>query len=564
MYRYSELDQQLVDERVAEFRGQVARWQAGELTDDEFRPLRLRNGLYIQRHAPMLRVAIPYGMLDSRQLRALARISLEYDRGYGHFTTRQDIQFNWIPVERVPDVLAELAAVQMHAIQTSGNCVRNITSDPRAGVTPDESVDPRPWCEIMRQWSTLHPEFAWLPRKFKIAFSAARMSDRAATAVHDLGFFLRRDDRGEVVADVLVGGGLGRTPVIGSIIREGLPARHLLAYAEAVLRVYNLHGRRDNLYKSRIKILVRALGAAEFARQVDEEFAHLEGGAHTIPEFELRRVAEGFAPPAYDRLADEPAALHAALATHPGFARWHGRSVAAHKVAGYAIVTLSLKRSGIAPGDADARTLAAIAELADRFSFGEARVTHEQNIVLAGVPQHLLFDLWSRARDLGLATPNVGLLTDTICCPGGDFCSLANAKSIPIAQAIADRFDDLDYLHDLGEISLNISGCINSCGHHHVGNIGILGVDKHGAEFYQVTLGGRVGAGPADTRIGAVIGRSFAAGEIPAVVATVLDLYVALRNPDERFIDTFDRIGLAPFQAAVYPVTDPSPELADA
>ena len=564
MYRYSNLDQQLVEERVAQFRDQVARWQNGALSDDELRPLRLQNGLYIQRHAPMLRVAIPYGLLDARQMRALAHIARTWDRGYGHFSTRQNIQFNWVKIEETPDILAALAAVQMHAIQTSGNCVRNITTDAYAGVAADEAVDPRPYCELMRQWSTFHPEFSFLPRKFKIAFSASAREDRAATALHDLGFYLRRDARGEVVADVLAGGGMGRTPLVGSIVRQGLPWRHLPTYTEALLRVYNRYGRRDNMYKARIKILVRALGAEAFAREVDSEFAFLEDGPGTATAAELARISAGFAPPPYRPLPANSPELHAALAASPAFARWHGRSVRAHRVPGYAAVTLSLKRSNVAPGDADAATLDALAELAERFSFGELRVTHEQNIVLADVAQHELLDLWSAARTLGLATPNIGLLTDMICCPGGDFCALANAKSIPIAQAIQDRFENLDYLHDLGDLSLNISGCINSCGHHHVGNIGILGVDKQGAEFYQVTLGGVVGPDPGKTAIGAVIGRAFAAAEIPGVIATILDMYVALRDPDERFIDTLTRVGVGPFRSAVYPAQDHSVALENA
>ncbi len=558
MYRYTDFDQRMVNERVAQFRDQVARWKSGALSDDELRPLRLQNGLYVQRHAPMLRVAIPYGLLASQQLRALARIARTWDRGYGHFSTRQNIQFNWMKIEEVPDVLDALAAVQMHAIQTSGNCVRNITSDPFAGVAPDEAVDPRPYCELMRQWSTFHPEFSFLPRKFKVAFSASATEDRAATAMHDLGFYLRRDASGEVIADVVAGGGMGRTPVVGSIVRTGLPWRHLPTYTEALLRVYNRYGRRDNMYKARIKILVRALGVSKFAGEVDEEFAFLENGAGTATDAELARIGADFAPPPYRSLEAGPAALKERIATDPGFARWYGRSVRKHRVAGYAAVTLSLKRSGIAPGDASAATLDALAQLAEQFSFGELRVTHEQNVVLADVAEHELYDLWIAARPLGLATPNLGLLTDMICCPGGDFCALANAKSIPIAQAIQDRFDDLDYLHDLGEISLNISGCINSCGHHHVGNIGILGVDKQGAEFYQVTLGGAIGPDPARTAIGGVIGRAFAATEVPAVVATILDIYVALRDPGERFIDTLSRVGLAPFKSAVYPIDQPA------
>jgi len=556
MYRYTEFDQRMVDERVAQFRDQVARWKQGSLSDEELRPLRLQNGLYIQRHAPMLRVAIPYGLLSAVQLRALARISRTWDRGYGHFSTRQNIQFNWLKIEDAPDVLAALAQVEMHAIQTSGNVVRNITTDAYAGVIADERVDPRPYCELMRQWSSFHPEFSFLPRKFKIAFSASAQQDRAVTALHDLGFYLHRAPDGAVLADVLAGGGMGRTPLIGAVIRRDLPWQHLATYTEAILRVYNRHGRRDNLYKARIKILVRALGAQAFAQEVDEEFAHLQDGPGTFTEAERTRVSAGFTAPAYAQLPDAPAALAEALSAHPGFARWHGRSVRAHRVPGYAAVTLSLKRSGIAPGDVDAATMEAIADLAERFSFGELRVTHEQNIVLADVAQQDLHALWSAAREQGLATPNIGLLTDMICCPGGDFCSLANAKSIPIAQAIWDRFDNLDYVHDLGDLTLNISGCINSCGHHHVGNIGILGVDKQGAEFYQVTLGGKVGPDPASSAIGPVLGKAFAAEEIPDVVATLLNVYTALREPEERFIDTVDRVGFAPFKAAVYPAHD--------
>jgi sulfite reductase (NADPH) hemoprotein beta-component len=569
MYRYTDFDQRMVNERVAQFRDQVARWQDGALSDDELRPLRLQNGLYIQRHAPMLRVAVPYGLLAGFQLRALARIARTWDRGYGHFSTRQNIQFNWIKLEEAPDVLAALAEVQMHAIQTSGNCVRNITSDAYAGVAPDEAVDPRPYCELMRQWSTFHPEFSFLPRKFKIAFNASASEDRAATALHDLGFYLRREADGAVVADVLAGGGMGRTPVIGTIVRRGLPWRHLPTYTEALLRVYNRYGRRDNMYKARIKILVRALGAEAFAREVDAEFAFLEDGPGTATEAELARIAAGFAPPAYQAFG--PAALEAAAAqlaaqgaAHPGFARWLGRSVRPHRAPGYAAVTLSLKRSGIAPGDADADVIDALADLADRYSFGELRVTHEQNIVLADVAQTELFALWSEAREQGLATPNIGLITDMICCPGGDFCALANAKSIPIAQALQDRFDDLDYQHDLGDITLNISGCINSCGHHHVGNIGILGVDKQGEEFYQVTLGGAIGHDPEHSAIGGVIGKAFAAEQIPDVVAAILDTYVLLRDPEERFIDTLRRVGAAPFKAAAYPAQDEARETENA
>jgi sulfite reductase (NADPH) hemoprotein beta-component len=553
MYRYTEFDQRMVDERVAQYRGQVARYLRGELTDDEFRPLRLRNGLYIQRHAPMLRIAIPYGLLSARQMRMLAHIARTWDRGYGHFTTRQNIQFNWPRLEDSPDILQALATVQMHAIQTSGNSVRNITTDPMAGVAPDEQVDPRPYSELVRQWSTFHPEFSWLPRKFKIALTGTHGVDRAATAMHDIGLYLKRDQTGAVVVDVLAGGGMGRTPVVGTIIRRDLPWQHMLSYCEAILRVYNRYGRRDNLWKARIKILVRSLGADEFTREVDSEFEHLEGGPATVTEAELARIAAHFdAPPYQKQNTDTPALVREQFASHPGFARWHGRNVAAHQVPGYAAVTLSLKRSGTAPGDLDADRMDAVADLAERYSFGELRVTHEQNLVLADVAESELFALWNELRALGLATPNIGLLTDIVCCPGGDFCSLANAKSLPIAQAIQERFDDADYVHDLGELTLNMSGCINSCGHHHVGNIGILGVDKQGAEFYQVTLGGEVGADPGSTHVGSVIGPSFSADQVPKVIAAILDQYVVLRQEGERFIDTLTRVSLAPFKAAAY------------
>ena len=554
MYRYTEFDQRMVDERVEQYRDQVARYQRGELTDDEFRPLRLRNGLYIQRHAPMLRLAIPYGLLSARQLRMLAHVARTWDRGYGHFTTRQNIQFNWPRLQDTPDILQALATVQMHAIQTSGNCVRNITTDPMAGVAPDEQVDPRPYCELLRQWSTFHPEFSYLPRKFKIALTGAIGVDRAATAMHDIGLYLKRSQTGSVAADVLVGGGMGRTPVVGTVIRRDLPWQHLLSYCEAILRVYNCYGRRDNLFKARIKILVRSLGAEQFAREVDSEFAHLQDGPATATEAELARIAADFEAPPYRQLTADPQALREQQAAHPGFARWHARNVSAHRAPGYAAVTLSLKRSGTAPGDLDADRMDAVADLAERFSFAEVRVTHEQNLVLADVAAQDLFALWSELRALGLATPNIGLLTDIVCCPGGDFCSLANAKSLPIAQAIQDLFDDADYVHDLGDLTLNISGCINSCGHHHVGNIGILGVDKKGAEFYQLTLGGEVGPDPGSTHVGAVIGPSFSAEQVPDVIAAILDMYVGLRQPDERFIETLTRVGLAPFKTAAYEV----------
>ncbi|MFN3984850.1 MAG: nitrite/sulfite reductase [Rhodocyclaceae bacterium] len=548
MYRYDQYDQRLVDERVAQFRDQTRRYLAGELTEDEFRPLRLQNGLYIQRHAPMLRVAIPYGNLRADQVRVLAHIARTYDRDYAHFTTRQNIQYNWPALEDVPEILAELASVQMHAIQTSGNCIRNVTSDPFAGVAGDEAIDPRPWSELVRQWSTFHPEFAFLPRKFKIAVNGAA-EDRAVIQAHDIGLDLRRDAAGNVGFRVLAGGGLGRTPIIGEEVSDYVPWQHILSYCEAILRVYNLHGRRDNMYKARIKILVKSLGIEEFRRQVEAEFAHLKDGPATLTEAEVARVAQYFVDPDYAELPAVDAGFEAHKADNKPFAAWVKRNVRAHKRTGYASVVLSLKKTGIAPGDITADQLDQIAEFAERYSFGEVRVTHEQNLVLADVRQSDLFELWQQARDAGLATPNIGLLTDIIACPGGDFCNLANAKSIPIANAIQARFDDLDYLHDIGEIELNISGCMNACGHHHVGHIGVLGVDKNGSEWYQVTIGGDQGN---HTALGKVIGPSFAADEMPDVVQSLIDTYIALRHADERFIDTVRRVGVEPFKTRVY------------
>ena len=550
MYRYDDYDRTLLAERVAQVRDQTRRYLAGELTDDEFRPLRLQNGLYVQRHAPMLRVAIPYGLLSSTQLRALARIARVYDRGYGHFSTRQNLQFNWPSLETVPDILAELAEVEMHAIQTSGNCVRNITTDHFAGIAPDEIVDPRAFAEILRQWSTFHPEFAYLPRKFKIAINGAA-SDRAATYFHDIGLEFARDAAGEVGIRVIVGGGMGRTPMLGHVIREFLPWPHMLTYVEAILRVYNRHGRRDNMYKARIKILVKALGIEEFTRQVEAEWEATRQSPSVIPQEEYDRVAAHFRPHRYEALPEHDALLSEALADSRAFSRWVERNVHGHRQPGYAAVTLSLKRTGAAPGDATAEQMEIVAGLADHYSFGELRVTHEQNLVLADVRRRDLFALWLEAKSAGLATPNIGLLTDIVACPGGDFCSLANAKSIPIAEAIQRRFDDLDYLHDIGELDLNISGCMNSCGHHHAGHIGILGVDKNGAEWYQVSIGGAQGI-DADASIGQVIGPSFAAAEMPDVVEKLVDTYLAARTPEERFIDTVRRLGVGPFKRRVY------------
>ena len=548
MYRYDAYDHALLADRVAQFRDQTRRYLAGQLTDDEFRPLRLQNGLYIQRHAPMLRVAVPYGLLNSRQVRKLAHIARRYDKGYGHFTTRQNIQYNWPKLEEVPEILAELAQVEMHAIQTSGNCVRNITTDHFAGVAPDEIVDPRPLAEILRQWSTFHPEFAYLPRKFKIALNGAK-TDRAAVLLHDIGLDVVRDATGEVGIRVIVGGGMGRTPIIGHVIRDFLPWRHMLTYIEAILRVYNLHGRRDNIYKARIKILVKALGVEEFARQVEAEWAASKESLSIITDEEMARVAAHFVDPAYETLAEVDFAYVQSLADSRAFSRWAERNVHGHKRAGYAAVTLSLKKTGVPPGDATAEQIDFIADLADRYSFGELRVSHEQNIILADVRKRDLFSLWQAAKSKGLATPNVGLLTNIICCPGGDFCSLANAKSIPIAEAIQRRFDDLDYLHDIGELDLNISGCMNSCGQHHIGHIGILGVDKQGAEWYQVSIGGRQGN---EAALGQVIGPSFAAAEMPDVIQKLIGTYLDARHEDERFVDTVHRLGIAPFKARVY------------
>jgi sulfite reductase (NADPH) hemoprotein beta-component len=548
MYRYDQYDHQIVKERVAQFRDQVQRRITDELTEDEFRPLRLQNGLYMQRHAYMLRVAIPYGLLAAKQMRMLAHIARKYDRGYGHFTTRQNIQYNWIELEQSPEILADLASVEMHAIQTSGNCIRNITSDEYCGVAADELIDPRPFAEILRQWSTFHPEFAWLPRKFKIAFNAAAQ-DRAAVQIHDIGLNVVKNAAGELGFQVLVGGGMGRTPILGSVIREFLPWQHMLTYVEAIMRVYNEYGRRDNKYKARIKILVKALGAEEFGRQVEAEWADLQDSPSLLTQQEVDRVTSFFAPPAYEKFAGDDASVATERGNNKAFHNWLTRNVKAHKVPGYAIVTLSLKKTGTPPGDATAEQIDFIADLADRYSFGELRVTHEQNLVLADVKQSALFALWQEAKSHGLATPNIGLLTDIICCPGGDFCSLANAKSIPIAEAIAERFDNLDFQHDIGDIELNISGCINACGHHHVGNIGILGVDKDGSEWYQVSLGGAQGN---DSAIGKIIGPSFSAKQMPEVVGRILEVYVRDRIEDERFIETIRRLGIAPFKEHVY------------
>jgi len=555
MYQYTPFDTQFVKQRAAQFRDQLQRNLAGTLGDDEFRALRLQNGWYIQRHAPMARIAVPYGELSSDQLRMLAHIAREFDRGYAHFTTRQNCQFNWIPLPKAADVMDLLASVSMHGIQTSGNCIRNITSDCFAGVAADEIVDPRPYCEILRQWSTLIPEFAFLPRKFKIAVSGAK-EDRAAIAWHDIGLQLLKNESGEVGFKVLVGGGMGRTPVIGTVINEFLPWQQILVYLEAIVRVYNRYGRRDNMYKARIKILVKAEGQ-RFLDDVAEEFRRIleldEGGREQIiPQAELDRVAAHFVTPAGVKPI-EGSRLEVPADAPAAFQRWLERNVHAHQLAGYRSVTLSLKRTGQAPGDATSTQMELAAGLADRYSQGELRVSHDQNLVLPWVRESDLYALWQAARGASFATPNIGLLTDMIACPGGDFCALANARSIPIAAAITERFDDIDELYDIGDIDLHISGCINSCGHHHSGHIGILGVDKDGSEWYQVTLGGLDGSAISghQSTPGKVIGPSFAADEVPDVIEAVLDTYRTQRSSAaERFIDTVTRIGLDPFKAA--------------
>ena len=548
MYRYDEFDHGLVAERVAQFRGQVRRRLDGALTEDEFKPLRLMNGLYLQLHAYMLRVAIPYGTLSSRQLRMLAHIARRYDKGYGHLTTRQNIQFNWPRLEDVPDILAELATVEMHAIQTSGNCIRNVTADPYAGVSADEIEDSRIHAEIVRQWSTLHPEFSFLPRKFKIAVTAAT-TDRAAVKVHDIGLRLHRNEAGEAGFEVLVGGGQGRTPMIAKTIRRFVPKRHLLSYLEAIMRVYNLLGRRDNMYKARIKILVHELGAEAFTEMVEAEWRHLKDGAVEVPAEELARIEAYFAPPPYRTLDAFPPGFEAARQRDPVFARWLTSNVAAHKRPGYAIVNLSLKPEGGVPGDVTAEQMDAVADLAESYSFGEIRVTHEQNLVLADVTRADLHALWRALEELGLATANVGLVTDIIACPGLDYCALANTRSISIAQRISRRFGELDRVHDIGELHINISGCINACGHHHVGHIGILGVDKKGEEFYQITLGGSADESAA---LGRLVGPAVSSDRVVDAIESIVETYLGIRDGGERFIDTYRRVGPAPFKEKLY------------
>jgi len=548
MYQYDKFDHQLVSERVNQFRDQVERRIKGELTEEEFLPLRLQNGVYLQLHAYMIRVAIPYGVLSSRQMRRLAHIARTYDKGYGHFTTRQNIQYNWPKLEDIPDILASLADVEMHAIQTSGNCIRNISADQLAGVAGDELEDPRPYAEILRQWSTFHPEFAHLPRKFKFALTGSD-NDRAAIAYHDIGYKLVKNDAGEVGFQIFVGGGMGRTPMIGKEITPWIEKRHLLAYTESMLRVYNGYGRRDNKYKARIKILVHEMGIEEYRTRVEDDFARSKDGALNLDDAEIARMQAFFAPPAYEAQAANDTAVDDLLDNDKNFSRWYGHNVEAHRQDGYSIVSLSLKTKGVAPGDVTADQMDEIARLADQYSFGTMRTTHKQNIVFTDVKIAELPSLWADLKKIALADPNIETLTDLICCPGLDFCALANARSIPIADQILNRFDDIDYVHDLGEIRLNISGCINACGHHHAGNIGILGVDKKGEEFYQITLGG---SSQTDASIGKIVGPAFAYDDIVPAIANILDTFVSLRDEDERFLDCYRRVGMAPFKERLY------------
>jgi len=552
MYQYDEIDQALVDARVEEFKNQVERRLQGTLPEEEFRPLRLQNGLYLQRHAYMLRVAIPYGVLSAVQLEQLAMIASKYDRGYGHFTTRQNIQFNWLTLEDSPAILADLAQVQMHAIQTSGNVVRNITSDPFAGVAQDELVDPRPYCELLRQWSTLHPEFAFLPRKFKIAINGATQ-DRAVILAHDVGLVLKKDAEENVIVDVYAGGGMGRTPLIASLVKSDLPWQQLPSYLNALLRVYNLYGRRDNLYKARIKILIKAIGVEQFSKEVEQQWLSSNDKSSEFIAQEWERVSRSFVRPAYQKLNNQ--SLFEIIATAPSqeqkaFSKWLERNTKKHQAPGYFSVIISLKNhQGSAPGDISSEQMLAVAQLAKEYSFSEIRVTHEQNLVLAHVEQEHLYALFTKLKEHRLAKANIGLLTDMIVCPGGDFCSLANAKSLPIAAAIAKQYEDLDYLFDLGDLSINISGCINSCGHHHVANIGILGVDKDGSEWYQITLGGEQGN---ETAIGKVIGPSFSAEHVPGVIERIIHVFEKHRINQENFLQTYQRVGVEPFKQNVY------------
>lgn len=548
MYRYDEFDATMVAERVAQFRGQVARRLSGELTEDQFKPLRLMNGLYLQLHAYMLRVAIPYGTLSSKQMRTLGAVARKYDKGYAHFTTRQNIQYNWPALVDVPDLLDDLAEVEMHAIQTSGNCIRNVTSDQYAGATAEEIEDPRPYSEMIRQWSTFHPEFSFLPRKFKIAVTAAD-SDRAAVKVHDIGLRFHKNEAGESGFEVIVGGGLGRTPYVGHTIREFLPKEYLLSYLEAILRVYNLQGRRDNMYKARIKILVNAEGAENFAQAVEKEWEAIKGNGIDLPREEIDRIHAYFAPPAFEDIADDSAVLKEKKSVNADFARWLRTNTAPHKISGYAIVNVSLKPIGGIPGDISDVQMEAVADIAEEYSLDEIRATHEQNLVLPHVKKDDLFAVWSALGESDLATANIGLVSDIIACPGLDYCSLANTRAIPIAQRISERFADLEQQEDLGELKIKISGCINACGHHHVGHIGILGVDKKGEEFYQVTLGG---SGAEDASIGEIAGRGLSSEQVVDAVEKLVGVYRERRNDNERFLDTYRRVGAEPFKEALY------------
>lgn len=548
MYQYDEFDHAFVQGRVAEFRDQVARRLSGELTEDEFKPLRLMNGLYLQLHAYMLRVAIPYGVLSSKQLRKLADIGRMYDRGYGHFTTRQNIQFNWPRLEDTPDILEELASVEMHAIQTSGNCIRNTTADQYAGVDPEEVDDSRVWCELIRQWSSLHPEFTYLPRKFKIAVTASE-TDRTAVKFHDIGLIVRKNDAGETGFEVLVGGGLGRTPMVARTVREFLPQQYLLSYLEAILRVYNQLGRRDNKFKARIKILVHETGIDDLRQMIDDEWAAIDKADIDLPEAEVERVRSYFVAPDYETLPENDGGFEAKRFEDRRFAQWVGTNVDAHKVPGYVIANISLKPIGGAPGDATSAQMKAIADLADEYSFGEIRVTHEQNLVLPYVRKADAYALWRKLDEMHLGTPNMGLISDIISCPGLDYCALANARSIPVAQRLQRRFADLARQIDIGELKLNISGCINACGHHHAGHIGILGVDRRGEEYYQITLGG---SGDENASIGKIVGPAFSSSDIVDAVETVVETYLLHRDAGERFLDTYKRLGEAPFKEALY------------
>lgn len=548
MYAYTEQDQRIIEERAAQYKDQTNRYLNGELNDDEFLVLRLQNGLYLQRHAPMLRIAVPHGMLSTKQLRKIAAITRDYDKGYAHISTRQNIQLNWPDLEEVPDILAELASVEMHGIQTSGSCIRSTTSDEFAGVAQDEDVDPRPYCEIIRQWSTLHPEFAMLPRKFKISVTGSS-KDRAASQTNDIGIQVLRNADGEIGFQVRAGGGLGRTPILGPVIKDFLPEKHLLTYLDAILRVYNRYGRRDNKYKARIKILVKAMTPESFAEKVEVQWLRSKDGPSTLTDEEVARIKGCYTLPNYEQLEEKEASFTNQLETHAEFKQWVSTNVSPHKAPGYAIANINLKASATAPGDISAENMELVADLADSYSFGEVRTTHRQNLVLADVKETQLFELWTELNQAGLATANLGQITDITCCPGGDFCSLANAKSLPIAEDIQRTYKRIDTVNDIGELELNISGCMNACGHHHVGHIGVLGVDKKGSEFYQVSLGG---CSTDETSLGKILGPSFTANEVTGVVEKCVNVYLENRQNEERFIDTYRRIGIDPFKERAY------------